>query len=130
MSKFIEETKLIFILWKNENRPSILRFGRRESVLFIQFPWILIGVRTEVVDGVMGETVIVDSIPSKYRCLFLLGGSFKVLRIKFNKEGNGPPMVTPIFLDHVDTGKDHSGVTHQRLGLESFLCSYLICFVL
>lgn len=63
MSKFIEETKLI-ILWKNENRPSILRFGRRESVLFIQFPWILIGVRTEVVDGVMGETVIVDSILS------------------------------------------------------------------
>lgn len=64
MSKFTEETKLIFILWKNENRPSVLRFRSRESVLFIQFPWILIGVRTEVVDGDMGETVIADSILS------------------------------------------------------------------
>ena len=58
MSKFIEETKLIFILWKNENRPSIVRFGRRESVLFVPFPWVLIGVKTEVVDGVMGQTVM------------------------------------------------------------------------
>ena len=58
MSKFIEETKLTFILWKNGNRPRMLRFGRRASVLFFPFPWVLIGVRTEVVDGVTGETVM------------------------------------------------------------------------